>query len=214
MSKKTKTSEFNDIINSSYTKPDYSCGNEYYDEIDDHRRRTTHNGGGGGGVGGGGGGGGSSGNPFSKISIAYAPASAPAPTSHTNTSNIFLKYTNANANTNTNAENGAKSAATPNSKEVKNIEDEFPSLGGSKKPSAQSISAPMNFKKIVETKKTLEVTPQVVHIKPKHTDYYDRFKIYEDVKYHSEKTARSKIYSSAYSDEDNGNGDDDDDDDY
>ena len=208
MSKKTKTSEFNDIINSSYTNPDDSCGNEYYDEIDDHRRRTTHNGGGGGG------GGGSSGNPFSKISIAYAPASAPAPTSHTNTSNIFLKYTNANANANANAENGAKSAATPNYKEVKNIEDEFPSLGGSKKPSTQSISAPMNFKKIVETKKTLEVTPQIVHIKPKHTDYYDRFKIYEDVKYHSEKTARSKIYSSAYSDEDNGNGDDDDDDDY
>ena len=198
MSKKTKTSEFNDIINSSYTNPDYSCGNEYYDEIDDHRRRTTHNGGGGGGVGGG--------NPFFKISIAYAPT--PAPTSHTNTSNIFLKY--ATANTNTNAENGAKSAATSNSKEVKNIEDEFPSLGGSKKPSTQSISAPMNFKKIVETKKPTEVTPQVVHTKPKHTDYYDRFKIYEDVKYHSEKTARSKIYSSAYSDEDDGDGDDDD----
>ena len=196
MSKKTKTSEFNDIINSSYTNPDYSCGNEYYDEIDDHRRRTTRGGGGGGG----------GGNPFSKISIAYAPAPAPAlaPTSHANTGNIFLKYTNT---TNTNTENGAKSAATPNSKEVKNIEDEFPSLGGSKKPNAQSISAPMNFKKIVETKKPLEVTPQIVHIKPKHADYYDRFKIYEDVKYHSEKTARSKIYSSVYSDEDDGDGD-------
>lgn len=196
MSKKTKTSEFNDIINSSYTNPDYSCGNEYYDEIDDHRRRTTRGGGGG--------------NPFSKISIAYAPAPAPtpAPTSHANTGNIFLKYTNTtNTNTNTNTENGAKSAATPNSKEMKNIEDEFPSLGGSKKPNAQSISAPMNFKKIVETKKPLEVTPQVVHIKPKHADYYDRFKIYEDVKYHSEKTARSKIYSSVYSDEDDGDGD-------
>jgi hypothetical protein len=192
MSKKTKTSEFNDIINSSYANPDYSCGNEYYDEIDDHRRRTTY---GGGGSGGGGSGGG---NPFSKISIAYAPASAPAPalapTSHANT-------------TNTNTENGAKSAATPNIKEVKNIEDEFPSLGGSKKPNTQSISAPMNFKKIVETKKPVEVTPQVVHIKPKHADYYDRFKIYEDVKYHSEKTARSKIYSSVYSDEDDGDGD-------
>ena len=194
MSKKTKTSEFNDIINSSYTNPDYSCGNEYYDEIDDHRRRTTYGGGGGGG------------NPFSKISIAYAPAPALAPTSHANTGNIFLKYTNA-TNTNTNTENGVKSAATPNSKEVKNIEDEFPSLGGSKKPNTQSISAPMNFKKIVETKKPLEVTPQVVHIKPKHADYYDRFKIYEDVKYHSEKTARSKIYSSVYSDEDDGDGD-------
>ena len=196
MSKKTKTSEFNDIINSSYTKPDYSCGNEYYDEIDDHRRRTTYN-----GVGGGGGSGGS--NPFFKISIAPAPAPAPAQSSHTNTSNIFLKYANANAN----AENGAKSAATPNIKEVKNIEDEFPSLGGSKKPNTQSISAPMNFKKIVETKKTLEVAAQVVHTKPKHADHYDRFKIYEDVKYHSEKTARSKIYSSAYSDEDDGDGD-------
>jgi len=198
MSKKTKTSEFNDIINSSYTNPDYSCGNEYYDEIDDHRRRTTYN-----GVGGGGGSGGS--NPFFKISIAYAPA--PAPTSHANTGNIFLKYANTNT-TNTNAENGAKSAATPNSKEVKNIEDEFPSLGGGKKPNTQTISAPMNFKKIVETKKTLEVAAQVVHTKPKHADHYDRFKIYEDVKYHSEKTARSKIYSSAYSDEDDVDGDD------
>jgi hypothetical protein len=198
MSKKTKTSEFNDIINSSYTNPDYSCGNEYYDEIDDHRRRTTYGGGGGGGGGSGGG------NPFSKISIAYAPASAP--TSHANTGNIFLKYANT---TNTNAENGAKSAATPNIKEVKNIEDEFPSLGGSKKQHTQTISAPMNFKKIVETKKPVEVAPQVVHTKPKHADHYDRFKIYEDVKYHSEKTARSKIYSSAYSDEDDGDGDDD-----
>lgn len=209
MSKKTKISELNDIINSSYTNPDYSCGNEYYDEIDDHRRRTTYNGGSGSGSGGGGGGGG---NPFSKISIAYAPAPALAPalapTSHANTGNIFLKYTN--TNTTTTAENGAKSASITNSREVKNIEDEFPSLGGSKKPSAQSISAPMNFKKIVETKKPLEVTPQVVHIKPKHADYYDRFKIYEDVKYHSEKTARSKIYSSVYSDEDDGDGDYDD----
>ena len=201
MSKKTKTSEFNDIINSSYTNPDYSCGNEYYDEIDDHRRRTTYGSSSGGG------------NPFSKISIAYAPAPEPAPTSHTNTSNIFLKYANTNT-TNTNAENGAKSAATPNIKEVKNIEDEFPSLGGSKKPNTQTISAPMNFKKIVETKKTLEVAAQVVHTKPKHADHYDRFKIYEDVKYHSEKTARSKIYSSAYSDEDDGDGDGDGDDDY
>jgi len=197
MSKKSKTSEINDIIESSYTEPDYSCGNEYYDEVDRHRYRNTHNNGFGGN---------GSGSPFSKISI--TSASAPAPASHTNTSNIFMKY----ANTNANAENGAKSAATPNSKEVKNIEDEFPSLGGSKKPNTQAISAPtMNFKQIVETKKQVEVTPQVVHTKPKHDDYYNRFKVYEEVKYYSEKTARSKIHSIAYSDEDDGNYDDDDD---
>ena len=196
MSKKSKTSEINDIIESSYTEPDYSCGSKYYDELDSHLSINTHNNGFG-----------SSGSPFSKISI--TSASAPAPASHTNTSNIFMKY--ANTNTNANAENGAKSAATPNSKEVKNIEDEFPSLGGSKKPNTQAISAPtMNFKKIVETKKPVEVTPQVVHTKPKHDDYYNRFKVYEEVKYYSEKTARSKIHSIAYSDEDDGNYDDDD----
>jgi hypothetical protein len=194
MSKKSKTGEINDIIESSYTEPDYSCGNEYYDEVDRHRYRNTHNNGFGGN---------GSGSPFSKISI----TSAPAPISNTNTSNIFMKY----ANTNTSAENGTKSAGTPNSKEVKNIEDEFPSLGGSKKPNTQTISAPtMNFKKIVETKKPVEVTPQVVHTKPKHDDYYNRFKVYEEVKYYSEKTARSKIHSIAYSDEDDGDDGDDD----
>lgn len=203
MSKKSKTSEINDIIDSSYTEADYSSGSKYYDEVDSHRSINTHNNGFGGF-------GSSGGNPFSKISITSASASASAPASHTNTSNIFMKYTN--TNTNANAENGAKSAVTPNSKEVKNIEDEFPSLGGSKKPSTQSISAPtMNFKKIVETKKQVEVTPQVVHTKPKHDDYYNRFKVYEDVKYYSEKTARSKIHSIVYSDEDDGNYDDDDD---
>lgn len=197
MSKKSKTSEINDIIDSSYTEPDYSCGNEYYDEVDRHRRRNTHNSGFGGN---------SSGNPFSKISITQA--NAPAPASHTNTSNIFMKYAN------TNSENDAKSTETPNSKEVKNIEDEFPSLGGSKKPTTQSISAPtMNFKKIVETKKQVDVTLQVVHTKPKHDDYYNRFKVYEDVKYYSEKTARNKIHSIAYSDEDDGDDGDYDDDD-
>jgi hypothetical protein len=200
MSKKSKTSEINDIIDSSYTEADYSSGSKYYDEVDSHRSINTHNNSFGGSSG--------SGNPFSKISI----TSAPAPASHTNTSNIFMKYSN--TNTNANAENGAKSALTPNSKEVKNIEDEFPSLGGSKKPNTQAISAPtMNFKKIVETKKQVEVTPQVVHTKPKHDDYYNRFKVYEEVKYYSEKTARSKIHSRAYSDEDDGddgNYDDDD----
>ena len=192
MSKKDKTSEINDIIDSSYTEADYSCGSEYYDEVDSHRRRNTYNNSFGN----------NGSNPFSKISSIRPPVtSTNALTSQTNTSNIFMKYT---SNTNNASD---KSATTPSYVEIKNTEDEFPSLGGSKKPNAQSISAPMNFKKIVETKKPLEVTPQIVHIKPKHADYYDRFKIYEDVKYHSEKTARSKIYSSVYSDEDDGDGD-------
>ena len=192
MSKKSKTSEINDIIDSSYTEPDYSSGNAYYDEVDEHRRRNTQNSGFGGG-----------GNTFSKISITRTPAPAPASASHTNTSNMFMKYTGACTGTNTNAESGDKSAVTP--KEIKNTEDEFPSLGGSKKSIAPKMSAPMNFKKIVETKKPVEVTPQVIHTKPKHDDYYNRFKVYEEVKYYSEKTARSKIYSGAYSDDDDGN---------
>ena len=61
----------------------------------------------------------------------------------------------------------------------------------------------MNFKKIVETKKPVEVQQQAVQQKSrqKHDDYYDRLKVYEEVKYYSEKSARSKIYRSGYSDD-------------
>ena len=208
MSKKSKTSEINDIIDSSYTEADYNSGSKYYDEVDSHQSINTHNK----GFGGNGGGGG---NPFSKISItrASAPAPAPAPesvpaptlaytppshTTITNSSNMFMKYT---GNTNT---TGDKSAATtPNHIEIKNTEEEFPSLGGCKKPIAPKTPAPMNFKKIVETKNPVEVQQQAVRpsLKPKHDEYYDHFKVYEEVKYYSEKTAKSKIYSNRYSDD-------------
>jgi hypothetical protein len=209
MSKKSKTSEINDIIDSSYTEADYSSGSKYYDEVDSHRSINTHNNGFGGNGGGGGG------NPFSKISITRASAPAPAPaaesgpapilaytppshTTITNSSNMFMKYT---GNTNT---TGDKSAATtPNHIEIKNTEEEFPSLGGCKKIIAPKTPAPMNFKKIVETKNPVEVQQQAVRpsLKPKHDEYYDRFKVYEEVKYYSEKTAKSKIYSNRYSDD-------------
>jgi hypothetical protein len=207
MSKKDKTSEINDIIDSSYTEADYSYNNEYYDEVDSHRRRnTSHNGGGGGGSG--------SSNPFSKISsVRASPASVSTPTLHTNASNatnatnatsatnIFMKYTGNAGNNNTNT-TGDKSIAIP--KEIKNTEDDFPSLGGCKKPTILATPAPMNFKKIVETKKPVEVQQQVVQQKsrPKHDDYYNGFKVYEQVKYYSEKNAKSKIYSKTYSDDD------------
>ena len=215
MSKKSKTSEINDIIDSSYTEADYSCGSEYYDEVDSHRHRNTYSNGFGNGFGNGGGGG----NPFSKISTTRAPApesgfgfgSAPTlaytPPSHTtttNSSNIFMKYIG-NTNSNTNTTND-KSVATPNNVEIKNTEDEFPSLGGgggSKKPIATKIPAPMNFKKIVETKKPIEVQQQAVRPtpKPRYDGYYDRFKVYEEVKYYSEKNAKSKIYRTGCSDD-------------
>ena len=185
MSKKSKTSEINDIIDSSYVEANYSYSNEYYDEVDSHRpRNTCHNTGNGG-------------NPFSKISSIRAPPSpisaTPVTTSHANTSNIFMKYT---GNTNTAGDNPV---ATP--KEIKNTEDEFPSLGGGGRKKTNVLATPplMNFKKIVETKKPIEVQQQVVQ--SKRDDYYNRFKVYEEVKYYSEKTARSKIYRSGYSDD-------------
>lgn len=193
MSKKDKTSEINDIIDSSYTEADYSCGSEYYDEVDSHRPRNTYNNSFGN----------NGSNPFSKISSIRPPfTSTNALTSQANTSNIFMKYTS-------NINNASdKSAATPSYVEIKNTEDEFPSLGGGsgigpKKPVAPKIQAPMNFKKIVETKKPVEVQQQVVQQKSrqKHDDYYDRLKVYEEVKYYSEKSARSKIYRSGYSDD-------------
>ena len=203
MSKK-KTNEINDIIDSSYAEADYSYSNDYYDEVDSHRHRhrnnTYSN---------------SDYNPFTKISItrestASASASASASFSNTNTfnasntSNIFMKYTNSDKPVVT---------TTHTPKEIKNIEDDFPSLGGGKKPNAPIIPPAMNFKKIVETKKPVETQQQIVNtkIKPKNDEYYNRLKAYEEVKYYSEKNARSKIYSRAYSDEDEDEDGDDDD---
>ena len=213
MSKKDKTSEINDIIDSSYTEADYSYNNEYYDEVDSHRRRNASH------AGSAGGGASSGSNPFSKISsVRASPASVSTPTPHANTSNasngtnIFMKYTGNAGNNNTNT-TGDKSTATP--KEIKNTEDDFPSLGGCKKPTILATPAPMNFKKIVETKKPVEVQQQVVQQKsrPKHDDYYNGFKVYEQVKYYSEKNAKSKIYSKTYSDDDEEDDDEYDDDD-
>lgn len=118
-----------------------------------------------------------------------------------------MKYTN----TNSKSEKSNNATTTPN--EIKNTEDEFPSLSGSKKPNASALTpAPMNFKKVVETKKPVQVQhqqqQQLTHTKPKNDDYYSRLKTYEEVKYYSEKNARSKIYSRAYSDDDEEEDDD------
>ena len=215
MSKKSKTSEINDIIDSSYAEPDYD------EETDSHHYRNTRRGyyeSGGTDTG-------NSGfNPFLKNNNTRTPSfvttSTPATSvpisslaSHASTgassSNIFMKYTSPKTNT----ESSVKSVSTTTSisKEIKNTEEEFPSLGGAKKTTIQT-PAPMNFKKVVETKKVTEVQPQVVQTKPKCDDYSTRshrLKAYEEVKYYSERTARSKIHRNGYSDNDN-----DDDDEY
>jgi len=208
---KSKTTEMNDIIDSSYTEPDYSHGNGYYDEVNDYRRKNTNTNES------------ATINLFTKITTTRVPItlSASAPNPNPNTSNIFMKYSGDKNNT----ENGEKSSATTTASatttttttasatttanKIKNIEDEFPSLGGNQNKKYVSsahvnVNAPMNFKKIVETKKTIEVQPQVVQPKPKHDDYYNRFKVYEEVKYYSEKNARSKIYNTIYSDDEDG----------
>ena len=199
MSKKSKTSEINDIIDSSYAEPDYD------EEIDNHRYRNTYRSSydiGSDNI-----------NPFSKISTtrSLAPANTSQVNTNTsnnsNTSNIFMKYTSPKTNT----EIGNKNAITSTATEIKNTEEEFPSLGGVKKTTIQR-PASMNFKKIVETKQVAEVQPQLVQKKPKCDDYSTRnhrLKVYEEVKYYSERTARSKIHRSGYSDND-----DDDDDEY
>jgi hypothetical protein len=212
MSKKSKTSEINDIIDSSYTEADYS--NDSYDDIYHSRRyRNTYNHDGNiGNI-----------NPFSKITTIRQPAPAPAyayvsaatSVNHTNSSNVFMKYT---GGSNQNSENVDKSAGTPNSIQIKNIEEEFPSLGGSKKPVAQapvSVPVAMNFKKIVETKKPIEIVqPQIAQSKPKLNTNRNQYRAYEEVKYYSEKTARSKIRRGKYSDDEDEIEDDDDDNNY
>ena len=105
-----------------------------------------------------------------------------------------------------NTENVDKPVATPKPTEIKNTEDEFPSLGGSKKTKSMAPAAPaataMNFKKIVETKKPVEIVqPQVAQVKTKPKSNTNYYKSYEEVKYYSEKSAMSRIYTGGYSDD-------------
>ncbi len=196
MSKKSKTSEMNDIIDSSYAEPDYSYDNEYYDNVDNRRYanapRSSYD------------------NPFSKVStptprttsttrpppFAFATPTSTPTSASTSTSNIFMKYT---GGVKMNAENVDKTFATPKPTEIKNTEDEFPSLGGSKK-SVAPVPAAMNFKKVVETKKPMEVVQPPLKTKPKSNP--NHYMSYEELKYYSEKTARSRIHRGAYYDDD------------
>ena len=202
MSKKSsKTSEINDIIDSSYAEPDYSYDNDYYDNVDNRRyanaSRSSYD------------------NPFSKVStsttrpppFATSTFASTSTSTSSSSSNIFMKYT---GGVKMNTENVDKSVATPKPIEIKNTEDEFPSLGGSKKSVAPAPAA-MNFKKVVETMKPMEVVQPPLKTKPKSNA--NHYMSYEELKYYSDKTARSRIHRGAYSDDDDDDDDDDMDDD-
>ena len=198
---KRKTNDLHDIIDTAFVAADYSHGNGYYDEINDYKSKNTHTN--------------ANTRPytgsFSKIST--------NPLANENNSNIFLKYSS-DKNTGLKQDSIKNIESIENSKrEIKITEDEFPSLGcgnQSKKTNTNtstntntntSTNPPMNFKKIVETKKPVEIQQQQQQQhqqqqQQKHDDYFNRFKIYEEVKYYSEKNARNKIYNEIDSDND------------
>ena len=129
MSRRGKTSEISDIIESSYTETDYSHGNGYYDEINDYKSKNTHTN--------------ANTRPytgsFSKIST--------NPLANENNSNIFLKYSS-DKNTGLKQDSIKNIESIENSKrEIKITEDEFPSLGcgNQSKKTNTSTNPPMNF---------------------------------------------------------------------
>ena len=58
----------------------------------------------------------------------------------------------------------------------------------------------MNFKKVVETRKPMEVVQPPLKTKPKSNA--NHYTSYEELKYYSNKTAISRIHRGAYSDDD------------
>ena len=180
MSRKGKSHEINDIIDTAFTETDYSHGNGYYDEIRDYRRSKNT-------------------NSFRNLPQNQTPVT---PVDTKLEKNMFLKY----SQNDTTIKNNDTQIDKQADKEIVVNEDNFPSLGGGK-PKVTAIHQPacLNFKKVVTT--TLTVPTENMNTKeksPSRNPYNkpSRYLMYHHIKDNSEKIARYKMENEYSSDND------------
>jgi hypothetical protein len=189
MSRKGKSHEINDILDTAFTETDYSHGNGYYDEIRDYQRpRNT--------------------NVFRNLS--QTQKVAPTTTADTKSDkNMFLKYSQNDTT--------VKNNDTPIDKQIVVDDDNFPSLGGAKPKtftSVQQSNKCLNFKKVVTTCTTMPTdvtnTNTNTNINTKesgsslntHYNKSTRYMMYHNIKDNSEKIARYRMENEYSSDDD------------
>ena len=182
MSRKGKSHEINDILDTAFTETDYSHGNGFYDEIRDHQRARNTNG-------------------SRVLSQMQTPASTSVDTK--SEKNMFLKYSQ--------NDTSVKNNDMPIDKHILVDDDNFPSLGGAKpKPSsAQQSNKSLNFKKIVtslaipiqDTNTNTNTKEQSMSRSTQYTKS-NRYMMYNNIKDNSEKIARYKMENEYSSDND------------
>jgi hypothetical protein len=185
MSRKSKSHEINDIIDTAYTETDYSLGNGFYDEIRDYKRpRNT--------------------DVYNCLS---QPRPHPHPPADTKLEkNMFLKYSQNNTS--------VKNNNTLVEKNVVVDDDNFPSLGGFKSNSSAenpvNQQASLNFKKVVTTSLAIPTENANVNSNTKdqsssqnsYHNKYNSFIMYHHIKDNSEKIARYRMENDYSSDDD------------
>ena len=209
MSRKGKTHEITDILDSAYTETDYSHGNGYYDEIRDYQRpRNTvpnHN--------------------TNNVGILHSLAQASSNTKPEK--NMFLKYsqndtingTSNNTNNISNNTNNTSSNTGTNPNMLVDY-DNFPSLGGKPNTSKLPSSLPtsnqskcLDYKKVVTAPSPIQV-PVIVNprgasvqeqsLQNNYTtpNKLNRYFMYNNIKDNSEKSARLRMDNEYSSDND------------
>ena len=181
MSRKGKSHDINDILDTAFTETDYSHGNGYYDEIRDYQRpRNT--------------------NVFRNLSQTQKPA--PTTTVDTKSDkNMFLKYSQNDTT--------VKNNDTPIDKQIVVDDDNFPSLGGAKPKTSTSVQQSnkcLNFKKVVTTCITIPTedtnTKEPCASWNTHYNKSTRYMMYHNIKDTSEKIARYRMENEYSSDDD------------
>jgi hypothetical protein len=184
MSRKGKSHEINDILDTAFTETDYSHGNGFYDEIRDHQRARNTNG--------------------SRV-LSQMQTSAPTSVDIKSEKNMFLKYSQ--------NDTPVKNNDTPIDKQILVDDDNFPSLGGAKPKtsSVQQSNKCLNFKKVVTsltiptqntTTTTTTSTTESSLLRSTQYNKSNRYMMYNNIKDNSEKIARYKMENEYSSDND------------
>jgi hypothetical protein len=201
MYRKGKSHEINDIIDSADATADYSHTNKYYEEVYDNKISNRND----------------------NTTVPNTPASTNTFTNNRFTNNKFRQN-----NDNTSASTSAPASAnniflkassqtnlfSSNSNSTKNESckeqtlsldnDNFPSLGSTKKTNnVSNVAKTLDFKKIVQTKtNVVHTTTAPVPPLHKQVNHSKKLSMFQEIRDQSEKYAKVKMYNEFSSDDD------------
>lgn len=197
MYRKGKSHEINDIIDSADATADYSHTNKYYEEVYDNRISNRND----------------------NTTVTNTPASTNTfinnrftnnkfrqnndnTSASASTNNIFLK---ASSQTNLFSSNSNSTKNESCKEQTLSLDnDNFPSLGSTKKTNnVSNVAKTLDFKKIVQTKtNVVHTTTAPVPPLHKQVNHSKKLSMFQEIRDQSEKYAKVKMYNEFSSDDD------------